>query len=53
MLAAYVAVLHPRGLLDRAPTVLGLRTLTADGREASTRADELAALVLREVLEEG
>lgn len=31
VLAVYVAVLHPRGLLDRAPTVLGLRTLAAEG----------------------
>lgn len=31
VLAVYVAVLHPRGLLDRGPTVLGLRTLAAEG----------------------
>lgn len=31
VLAVYVSVLHPRGLLDRGPTVLGLRTLAADG----------------------
>lgn len=31
VLAVYVAVIHPRGLLDRSPTVLGLRTLAAAG----------------------
>ena len=31
VLAVYVAVLAPRGLLDRGPTVLGLRTLAAEG----------------------
>jgi hypothetical protein len=29
VLAAYVAVIAPKGLLDRSPTVLGLRTLAA------------------------
>lgn len=31
VLAVYVAVLHPKGLLDRSPTVLGLRTLAVQG----------------------
>ncbi|HEY0260704.1 MAG TPA: hypothetical protein VGC18_12740 [Lacisediminihabitans sp.] len=30
VLAAYTAVLYPRGLLDRIPTVLGLRTFVTD-----------------------
>ncbi|HEY0248358.1 MAG TPA: hypothetical protein VGC45_08855 [Gryllotalpicola sp.] len=30
VLAAYTAVLYPHGLLDRTPTVLGLRTFTTD-----------------------
>lgn len=34
VLAVYSAVLYPRGLLDRTPTVLGLRTFATD-REAS------------------
>lgn len=38
VLAAYVAVLTPKGLLDRGPTVLGLRTLalspTAEGERS-------------------
>jgi hypothetical protein len=31
VLAVYVSVLHPRGLLDSGPTVLGLRTVEASG----------------------
>jgi hypothetical protein len=31
VLAVYVSVLHPRGLLDSGPTVLGLRTAEASG----------------------
>jgi len=34
VLAAYVAVLHPTGLLDETPTVLGLRTFVIEGRES-------------------
>jgi hypothetical protein len=30
VLAAYTAILYPRGLLDRIPTVLGLRTFATD-----------------------
>ncbi|WP_022899678.1 hypothetical protein [Humibacter albus] len=32
VLAAYTAVLYPRGLLDRIPTVLGLRTFVTDSQ---------------------
>ena len=34
VLAVYVAVLHPTGLLDESPTVLGLRTFALVGRDA-------------------
>ena len=34
VLAVYVAVLHPVGLLDESPTVLGLRTFALVGRDA-------------------
>jgi hypothetical protein len=54
VLAAYVAVIAPKGLLDRSPTVLGLRTLAApDGtvdavvplRSLHTRVDARLAAV--------
>jgi len=34
VLAAYTAILYPSGLLDESPTVLGLRTLALEGRDA-------------------
>ena len=37
VLAVYVSVLHPSGLLDERPTVLGLRTFAlTDARSRST-----------------
>lgn len=54
VLAAYVAVIAPKGLLDRSPTVLGLRTLAAPAgtvdavvplRSLQNRVDARLALV--------
>jgi hypothetical protein len=35
VLAVYTAILYPAGLLDESPTVLGLRTMALDGKDAA------------------
>ncbi|MBC7724697.1 MAG: hypothetical protein H7146_08115 [Burkholderiaceae bacterium] len=47
VLAAYVAVLHPSGLLDRSPTVLGLRTFALAEAAALDAVVPVAALAQR------
>lgn len=45
ILAVYVSVLHPAGLLDESPTVLGLRTFALKGADGSEGAEEFDAVV--------
>ena len=47
VLAVYVAVLYPSGLLDRRPTVLGLRTFALAGREQFDAVVPVRALLER------
>lgn len=47
VLAVYAAVLHPRGLLDSSPTILGLRTFTETSGAAFDRVVAPAAIADR------
>ncbi|MEP6482425.1 MAG: hypothetical protein ABJA94_10510 [Rhodoglobus sp.] len=45
VLAVYVPVLHPAGLLDESPTVLGLRTFALTGGDASIQPEDFDVVV--------
>ena len=47
VLAVYTAVLHPSGLLDETPTVLGLRTVRIAGDQALDAVVPIASFVAR------
>jgi hypothetical protein len=47
VLAVYVAVLHPAGLLDESPTVLGLRTFALANQEAFDVVVPVRSLLMR------
>lgn len=47
VLAVYVAVLHPAGLLDESPTVLGLRTFAVTGAEEFDAVVPVRSLLMR------
>ena len=47
VLAVYVAVLHPAGLLDESPTVLGLRTFALSGQDAFDVVVPVRSLLMR------
>lgn len=47
VLAVYVAVLHPSGLMDESPTVLGLRTFAMTAGDAFDSVVPLRALLMR------
>jgi hypothetical protein len=47
ILAVYVAVIYPAGLLDNAPTVLGLRTFAIAERESFDVVVPVASLLMR------
>src|SRR5690606_25802613 len=47
VLAVYIAVLHPVGLLDESPTVLGLRTFAVDANDALDAVVPVASLIAR------
>lgn len=47
VLAVYTAVLHPAGLLDETPTVLGLRTLEAPAEHELDEVVPIASLIAR------
>lgn len=47
VLAVYVAVLHPSGLLDESPTVLGLRTFALASQEAFDVVVPVRSLLMR------
>jgi hypothetical protein len=53
VLAVYVAVLHPSGLLDESPTVLGLRTFALTSQDAFDVVVPIRSLLVRlEALQE-
>lgn len=45
VLAVYVSVLHPAGLLDESPTVLGLRTFALTGGDPATPPEDFDVVV--------
>jgi len=47
VLAVYVSVLHPAGLLDQSPTVLGLRTFALASKESFDSVVPIRSLVAR------
>ncbi|MBU1586758.1 MAG: hypothetical protein KKH51_02290, partial [Actinobacteria bacterium] len=47
VLAVYVAVLHPVGLLDESPTVLGLRTFAVTSQEPFDVVVPVRSLLMR------
>jgi hypothetical protein len=47
VLAVYVSVLHPAGLLDESPTVLGLRTFALTSKEAFDVVVPVRSLLMR------
>src|SRR5690606_6279968 len=47
VLAGYIAVLHPVGLLDESPTVPGLRTFAVDANDALDAVVPVASLIAR------
>src|ERR687885_2969174 len=47
VLAVYTAVLHPAGLLDETPTVLGLRTVAVDEANEVDAVVPIASLAAR------
>ena len=47
VLAVYVSVLHPAGLLDESPTVLGLRTFAIAAGEAFDAVVPVRSLAMR------
>jgi len=47
ILAVYVAVLYPSGLLDESPTILGLRTFAVVEKEAFDAVVPVASLLMR------
>ena len=47
VLAVYVSVLHPLGLLDESPTVLGLRTFALQSQDAFDVVVPVRSLLMR------
>src|ERR1700712_861011 len=47
VLAVYVSVLHPAGLLDESPTVLGLRTFALSGQDGFDVVVPVRSLLMR------